>query len=229
MQRLHVYLSRSGVASRRKSEKLIKAGRITVNGVKVITFGTKVKIKDEVRFDGNLVLINKGKEYFALNKPKGYLCANADPQKRPLAINLISKAKTRIFHVGRLDFISCGLIFFTNDGYFSMQVSHPRYQVEKEYLVKTYDKVAISFLEKFRIGCLINNVNYSLKDYEKVSEKTVKIILTEGQNREIRNVFSDGGIRIKSLTRIRIGSVTLGSLGAGNYRSLTLNEVNSFF
>ena len=148
MQRLHVYLSRSGVASRRKSEKLIKAGRITVNGVKVISCGTKVKIKDEVRFDGNLVLINKGKEYFALNKPKGYLCANADPQKRPLAINLISKAKTRIFHVGRLDFISCGLIFFTNDGDFSLQVSHPRYQVEKEYLVKTYDKVAISFLEK---------------------------------------------------------------------------------
>lgn len=229
MQRLHVYLSRSGVASRRKSEKLIKAGRITVNGVKVISFGTKVEIKDEVRFDGNLVLINKGKEYFALNKPKGYLCANADPQKRPLAINLISKAKTRIFHVGRLDFISCGLIFFTNDGEFSLQVSHPRYQVEKEYLVKTYDKVAISFLEKFRIGWFINNVNYSLKDYEKVSEKTVRIILTEGKNREIRNIFSDGGIRIKSLTRIRIGSVILGSLGVGNYRSLTSTEVNSFF
>ena len=145
------------------------------------------------------------------NKPKGYLCANADTKKRPLAINLISKAKTRIFHVGRLDFISCGLIFFTNDGEFSLQVSHPRYQVEKEYLVKTYDKVAISFLEKFRIGWFINNVNYSLKDYEKVSEKTVRIILTEGKNREIRNIFSDGGIRIKSLTRIRIGSVILGS------------------
>ena len=192
-------------------------------------FSYQVKDDDIILFNGKYVEISDTPVVYALNKPKGYLCANADPQKRPLAINLISKAKTRIFHVGRLDFISCGLIFFTNDGDFSLQVSHPRYQVEKEYLVKTYDKVAISFLEKFRIGCLINNVNYSLKDYEKVSEKTVKIILTEGQNREIRNVFSDGGIRIKSLTRIRIGSVTLGSLGAGNYRSLTLNEVNSFF
>ena len=228
MQRLHVYLSRSGIASRRTAEKLIKAGRIKVNGEKVNTYGTKVDIKDEVEFDGKLVLIDKGKEYFALNKPRGYLCSNADPQKRPLAIDLISNAKTRIFHVGRLDYISCGLIFFTNDGEFCLQVSHPRYQVEKEYLVKTYDKVTVSFLENFRKGYLINKVNYSLKDYNKVSERTVRVILVEGQNKEIRKVFSDGGIRIKELTRIRIGSVTLGSLGVGRYRTLTSDEVNSF-
>jgi 23S rRNA pseudouridine2605 synthase len=136
--RLQVYLAHCGVASRRASEELILAGRVSVNGLVASTLGTKVRETDLILVDGKPVRLEQKKRYIALNKPAGYICSAKDPQGRPLAQDLLPKNITeRVYTIGRLDFRSSGLILFTNDGDFAAALGHPSAELEKEYLVES--------------------------------------------------------------------------------------------
>ncbi len=226
--RLQVRMARSGVASRRKCEELIAQGRVQVNGKTVIQPGTKVSESDEVTLDK--VKIGKEKKllYIALHKPAGFLCSDSDPDGRPLAKSLLASGiKERLFHVGRLDYMTSGLIFYTNDGQFSRALTHPSRKIEKEYLVTTKNVIPEEFLERFKTGIVVEGVRYKARDAVLVGPRTAKIILTEGKNRELRRVFLAFRLRIRKVHRVRIGAVRLKNIPPGHFRHLSKREVQA--
>jgi len=224
--RLQVFLARAGACSRRGAAEILQVGRVRVNGQVIREPGFRIKPEDIVTLDGKTVKLAKNLVYIALHKPAGYVCSSHDPEGRALALDLLgSYADVRLFSVGRLDFLSKGLIFFTNDGAFSNIVSHPRSGVEKEYIVETKKDVPQEFFEEFKKGIYFEGVRYHIESYKINSPRECTLILTEGKNREIRNAFSARNHTIKSLTRVRIGCVKLGSLQEGRYRSLQDHEI----
>lgn len=228
--RLQVYLARGGVASRRKSEQYILAGRVKVNGKVVRELGTKVNPSDSVSFDDYAVEPITKKLYIALHKPPGYLCSNSDPFGRPLAVDFLKNDfNTRLFNVGRLDFQSSGLIFFTNDGEFGKIVTHPSYEIEKEYFVETKKQFDETVLRKFVHGIWIDGVHYAITNYRFVNETSAYISLYEGKNRELRRLFKFLGIAVKTIHRIRIGRIGLDNLPPGKYRHLSEEEIATIF
>ena len=224
--RLQVYLSHAGIASRRAAEDIITQGRVSVNGVRITAQGSKVEENDIVLLDGKPVHLENRKLYIALNKPPGYICSSNDPQGRPLALDLLPSAKERLYSIGRLDFLSCGLIFFTNDGSFASRLGHPSSSLEKEYIVEATGIIPDTVIEAFNNGVTIEDVFYKAKTAEKIGRKTIKIILVEGKNREIRRVFSHFRLHPSLLRRIRIGNVLLDNLKEGASRPFTDNELN---
>ena len=225
-QRLQVFLAHSGIASRRASEELIAQGRVSINGRTITVPGEKVLPGDDVRFDGKKVRVESRLLYMVLNKPPMYICSSSDPQGRPLALNLLPSCPERLYNVGRLDYLSSGLIIFTNDGNFAAIAGHPRAELEKEYLVESTVPVPDIAIEEFSKGLLIEGILYRAKHIERLGSKSLRIVLIEGKNREIRRVFSHFRLHPKSLQRIRIGPVCLGSLKEGESRSLTGEEIN---
>ncbi len=227
--RLQVYLARCGIASRRKSEEYIASGRVKINGVTITAPGTKVASSDEVRFDDRLVKPEEKLRHLVLNKPAGYLCSDYDEQGRPLAVDLLKPHfDERLFYVGRLDFLSEGLIFFTNDGDFAMKVSHPSTEVEKEYRIDSFDPVSEDILEAYINGIQVEGVDYRIKNYKIFNPYLVHITLIEGKNREIRRLLGHSDIGIRRLTRVRIGSVTIEGLKTGSFRTLSSHEIEIF-
>lgn len=223
--RLQSYLAKCGVGSRRSCEYLITCGRVKVNNIRVTELGTKVNEDDVVYVDNVLAEIPNNDYYFALNKPRGYICTNYDPNETAYARDLIDiEDRNLLFNVGRLDKDSQGLILFTNDGDFANLIMHPSSETEKEYLVKTDLELRRKDLEKILKGEI---KPYKIKSYKFVDDHQVKVVLTEGKNREIRNMFYDLGYEVKKLTRIRIGCVELDDLPSGHYRKLTKQEVLS--
>jgi 23S rRNA pseudouridine2605 synthase len=225
--RLQVYLAHAGAASRRGGEKLITQGRVTVNGKVVSALGVKVLPGDEVRLDGQPVTIESRLHYLALNKPPGYLCSSQDPQNRPLALDLLPPCGERLYNIGRLDFLSSGLILFTNDGAFAAKISHPSSEIEKEYLVESTVPIPDKALEEFAAGVLIEGILYRAAEIERTGRKSLRVILVEGKNREIRRVFSYFHLHPEKLQRIRIGPVRLGNLPEGESRPLAPKEIES--
>jgi len=223
--RLQVYLSHAGIASRRAAEDIISSGRVSVNGVKITTQGTKVEEGDTVLLDGKQIKLETRKLYYALNKPPGYICSSSDPQERPLALSLLPPVKERLYNVGRLDYQSCGLIFFTNDGSFAGHLGHPSSELEKEYIVEATGIISDETIEAFNNGITIEDVHYKAKIAERTGRKSLRIILVEGKNREIRRVFSHFRLHPSLLRRVRIGNVLLGNLQEGSSRPLTDNEI----
>ena len=227
--RLQAYLAKCGVASRRGSEELIRQGRVMVNNKTVKEMGVKVNETDIVQVDTETVELVEKLYYIALNKPRGYVCTNYDPNESMYARDLINmKDQNILFHVGRLDKDSNGLILFTNDGKFGNSMMHPKYEIEKEYLVKLDRNVAIEDLNKALEGLYIDMPKpYKIKRYDFVprTKQYIRITLTEGKNREIRKIFSFLGYEVKSLTRIRIGCVELGDLEVGEWRNLRKEEI----
>jgi 23S rRNA pseudouridine2605 synthase len=227
--RLQLYLARSGVSARRKCEQYIQEGRVQVNGVTVTVPGTRVGEEDRVTLDGREVRPVTRRVYLALHKPSGYLCANSDPLGRPLASDLFAgRIGTRVFHVGRLDFLSSGLVFFTNDGEFSRAVAHPSSGIEKEYRVETRQEIPEELLERYREGVSVDGERYQLKRYRRRSDRSVHLVLVEGKNREIRRVFDYFGLTITRIHRIRIGIVTIRGIRPGDFRDLAREEVDWF-
>lgn len=226
--RLQVYLARAGAASRRASESLIAAGRVTVNGTAVTAMGTKVLPGDDVRLDGKRLEAEK-KLYLALNKPPEYLCSSHDPQGRRLALDLMpGEINERLYSVGRLDYLSSGLIFFTNSGGWAAKLSHPSSGIEKEYLVESSVPIPGSFVEAFLSGIEIDGERFKALRVEKTGRKSLRIVLVEGKNKEIRRVFSHFHLHPVLLRRVRIGSVLLGNLAEGSVRYLTEQEIQGF-
>ncbi|MDF1568233.1 MAG: pseudouridine synthase [Spirochaetaceae bacterium] len=226
--RLQVRLARAGLASRRKCEEFIADGRVMVNGEIVRTPGTKVTTDDEVTFDGRPVREEKKKVYIALHKPAGFLCSDEDPDGRPLAKSLLDVVvKERIYHVGRLDYMTSGLIFFTNDGEFARALTHPSKKVEKEYIVSTKSEIPAELMERFLRGVTVEGIRYRASEAELLGPRKARIVLTEGKNRELRKVFLSMSASIKKVHRVRIGPVNLKGIEAGRFRHLREGEVKA--
>jgi 23S rRNA pseudouridine2605 synthase len=227
--RLNVFLAKSGLGSRRKCDDLIVEKRITVNGLLIDTPGYIVQPEDKVACDAKAVNPFAHSIYIALNKPADVLCSNEDSHGRPCAIDLLkTEFPMRLFHVGRLDFRSSGLIFYTNDGNFANLVMHPSNEIEKEYFVEAHDEIQDDFLDKFKKGIRIDSITYKIRDFRRMNPFKVHLILNEGKNREIRNVFKYKKIRIKKLVRIRIGNVSLEGMKPGEFRLLKKKEIDWF-
>ena len=224
--RLQVFLAHSGVASRRASEKIIQDGRVTVNGIVVTELGTKVTLKDIICVDGKKVEPEEQKRYVLLNKPAGYVCSLSDEKGRPVAADLLKDSYSeRLYNVGRLDMFSQGLIIFTNDGSFAATLSHPSAELEKEYVVDSSMPLPRTLCEEFEKGIRVDGVFYKCKSARELNARKIKIVLIEGKNREIRNVFASKAIGIKRLVRVRIGNVEIKDLKPGEFRDLTSSEV----
>lgn len=228
--RLQTYMASCGVASRRGSEELIKEGRVFLNAKKVTEMGVKVYKDDIVQVDGETVEPALNKYYIALNKPKGFVCTNYDPNENKYARELINmKDNNLLFNVGRLDKESSGLILFTNDGDFANRMMHPKYSVEKEYIVTVNRPIELSDINKALEGLYIDlPTPYRIKRYDLMprTKTSIRITLTEGKNREIRKIFSFLDYDVKNLIRIRIGCVELGDLEVGKWRNISKNEIN---
>ena len=225
-QRLQVFLAHAGIASRRAAVEIVTAGRVKINGVTVYAQGTKVFPGDTVLLDGKSVQAEGRKIYLVLNKPPGYICSSSDPQGRPLALDLLNEAiSERLYNVGRLDFLSCGLLFFTNDGDFAARLSHPSSNLEKEYLVEATGHIPDTVIAAFTRGVVIEDVHYRAHAIERIGSRAIKITLIEGKNREIRRVFSHFHLHPTRLRRVRIGPVKLGNLAEGKSRELTQQEL----
>lgn len=223
--RLQSYLAKCGVGSRRGCETLITDGRVMVNNKVVLELGTKVTDDDIVYVDDVLAEPVDNSYYFALNKPRGFVCTNHDPNETAYARDLIDiSEKNCLFNVGRLDKDSQGLILFTNDGDFANLIMHPSSETEKEYIVKVDRDIIKKDMDDAYRGLV---KPYRIKSYKLLAKREVSVVLTEGKNREIRNMFEIMGYEVKRLMRIRIGQVELGNLQGGQYRRLTKMEVKS--
>jgi 23S rRNA pseudouridine2605 synthase len=224
--RLQVYLARAGVCSRRGAAEILELGSVRVNGRTIREPGYRVKEGDEVAVDGQIVRQMVKQIYMVLNKPVGYVCSNDDPEGRNMAVDLLTPYKDiRLFSVGRLDFLTSGLIIFTNDGTFANNISHPRNKIEKEYLVEAKKEIRREFLEEFKRGIYFEGERYRLQSYKIIAPRVVSLILVEGKNREIRNAFAARKHTIKSLERIRIGCIKITGLETGRFRALRDQEI----
>ncbi|HTX73743.1 MAG TPA: pseudouridine synthase [Rectinemataceae bacterium] len=226
--RLQAYLAQAGIASRRASELLIRAGRVRVNSVVVTELGTKVGPADTVEFDGKTISVKERLRYILLNKPAGYICALSDPEGRPLAIDLLRPAVIeRVYNVGRLDQWSAGLLLFTNDGALASRIVHPSGGFDKEYEIQADAPLPDAFFEEFSRGLVIDGVDYRALDLHRTGVQSARLILIEGKNREIRRVLEHFGRRALVLRRIRLGPLLIGDLREGSFRDLTDDEVRS--
>ena len=226
-ERLHKFLASTGAGSRRECETLIKQGRVTVNGKLVTKMGVKVVPgKDVVTFDGEKVEAER-RVYFLLNKPSGYICTNSDERGRPRAMDLVPDQRQRIYTVGRLDADSRGLILLTNDGSIANIICHPRYRVEKVYVVAVRGRVTREQIAKLEAGVWLAEGKSSpasvrrMQHDPKRDESYLEMTLFEGRNREIRRVFAKVGMKVRRLVRTRIGPLQLGKLPPGGCEVLS--------
>jgi 23S rRNA pseudouridine2605 synthase len=230
-ERLQKFLAEAGVASRRAAEQIIVAGRVGVNGNTVTTLGTKVDpLHDHVTLDGRPVRV-KRKIYLALNKPRGLVCSHKDELGRPTIYDLLPREWIHLHSVGRLDFNSEGLLFLTNDGAFSLRLTHPRYGVHKKYLATVEGRVEPEILRRFTQGVEYEGERFKAEKARLVtssqSKTVVELDLAEGKYREVRRLFESQGKSVKRLQRIQIGKIKLGELGPGKWRTLTEPEIKS--
>jgi 23S rRNA pseudouridine2605 synthase len=232
--RLNKYLADHGIASRRKCDELIAAGQVTIDGQVTTELGQSIDpTRHTVEIDG-FILKPQGlrRRYYLLNKPSGVVCTNEPRETRPRAVDLITDArKGRIYTVGRLDEESKGLILLTNDGDFANRIMHPRYGVEKTYLVRVAGKIDDDALTKIREGVHLSEgrtagarilVNKRLRD-----QSTLTLTIREGMNREIRRSFAHVGYKVLDLRRIRIGPLSERGIKIGRWRELTQAEIEA--
>jgi pseudouridine synthase len=229
-ERLQKIIARSGFASRRAAEKIIKEGRVSVNKVLVRQLGTKADVeKDDVRVDGNLISSEVAKIYLMLHKPRGYVTTLHDPEGRPIITDLLSDVSERVFPVGRLDYDSEGLLLITNDGVFAQRLLHPRFGIPKTYKVKIRGDLTGSEIRDLEKGIKLEDGKFRPEAFrvEKTNRKScwVSLTITEGRSRMIRRGFASLGHPVVRLIRVAISDVYLGDLKAGAYRSLTKREV----
>jgi len=229
--RLQKLLADSGIASRRASEEVIRAGRVAVNGRVVREMGTKVDpLHDAVTVDGARVK-SRRKLYVVLNKPAGYVCSRSDPEGRQTVGQLLPKEWSNLYTVGRLDRDSEGLIFLTNDGEFALRMTHPRYGVRKKYHATVEGEVTGAVLHAITKGVFYEGERLKA-DKARVlrgsrSKALVELELTEGKNREVRRLFEAQGFNVMALRRVQIGPIKLGELRSGRWRALTRTEIVS--
>lgn len=228
-ERLQKILSRAGISSRRKAEELITQGVVSVNDHVITELGSKADFeRDRIRVNGRL--INKPTErlYFMLNKPRGYITSTQDPEGRPTVIKLLGRVGSKVYPVGRLDYASEGLLLLTNDGDFANRVMSAKEKLPKSYLVKVNGMLDHKSMEQFREGVYIDGRRTAPAELRLTVAATnpwYEVVLTEGRNRQIRNMFLRFGLLVEKLKRTRIGPLSLGKLASGDYRPLTPREI----
>ena len=229
-ERLQKVLAAAGVGSRRDCEELIREGRVEVDRQVVTEMGTRVDpLRQEIRVDGEA--LRKPKTlYYAVNKPVGVVTTNFDPQRRTRVVDLVP-TEERVFAVGRLDRSSEGLILVTNDGEFANRITHPRYGVEKTYLVRVAGAPGNDELQRLRKGVYLSDgfcrvQSIETKKRHKGSTDLV-IVLNEGRNRELRRILARVGHKVLRLKRIAVGPIKLADLPVGSWRRLMPNEIDA--
>lgn len=229
--RLNKFLAKAGIASRRAADLLLKQGRIAVNGRIVAIPGSVVdETLDEITFDGKKVALPDESVYILLNKPAGYLVTCKDNFRRPIVLDLVRKYRQLVRPVGRLDFDSSGLLILTGDGELAFRLAHPRYKIDKKYLVKCDGFMSDEDIERLRKGVELDDgmtwpANIELISRSKNSSRFY-ITIHEGRKRQIKRMCQALGHSVATLRRVEYGDIKLDSLKAGAYRILKQEEVD---
>ena len=229
-ERLQKYMASCGVASRRKCEEIILAGKVKVNGVLVSEVGIKIDpSKDEVEYDGNIISKEDKKVYIMLNKPEGYISSVKDEKDRKTILDIV-KVEERIYPIGRLDYDSSGLLLLTNDGEIYNKIIHPRVEIIKKYIAVVNGEITEKDIKKFEIGIDIGGYITAPAELKVISYdrkvSTIEIGIHEGKNRQIRKMCAALNHEVLSLKRIAIGEIKLGYLKRGEYRELNKEEIS---
>lgn len=235
MERLQKVIANSGYTSRRKAEELIKDGHVYVNGKVVTELGTKVSNKDQIVVDGvTLDLHSTIKEYYLLNKPRGYICSLDDEKNRHIVTELID-TKARIYPVGRLDYDTTGLLILTNDGELANILMHPSNDIIKTYIAKLAGIMTMDDYFKLKNGlviegikCVPKRVKLKKKDQEK-NTQMVEISIVEGRNHIVKKLFKELGYEVIKLKREKYGFLSVKGLNSGDYRYLSKDEVKELY
>ncbi len=230
--RLQKVLASAGIASRRASEELIAAGRVTVDGVVVRELGVRVDPeKAVIHVDGERVQTDASLVTLAFHKPEGVLSTMYDPEGRETIADYLEDQKVRLFHVGRLDADSEGLLLLTNDGELAQRLTHPSYEIPKTYLVDVIGQVPPGLGSKLKKGIELDDGPVKVDAYKLVDmipgQSLVEVVLHEGRNRVVRRMFEQLGYPVIRLVRTKVGPIRLGELKAGRTRVLSTAEVGS--
>ncbi|MHB1315230.1 MAG: pseudouridine synthase [Christensenellales bacterium] len=229
--RLQKYMALAGIASRRKCETLINEGRVTING-ETAMLGAVVKDGDQITLDGTLLHAEQPKLYYLFYKPCGVVTTLKDPQGRKTVLDFFT-GHPRLFPVGRLDLNTEGLLLMTNDGELSNRILHPSYKIQKTYYAEIEGELTAPQLEALKAGVTVENGEFCTADdvilLQKKAQKgnqSVRLILHEGKNRQVRRMLQAVGCRVKFLRREKLGNLTLKGLIPGMYRPLTQAEID---
>lgn len=232
MERIQKIIAEAGICSRRKAEELIKEGKVTING-EVATIGMKASISDNIVVGGKN--INKEeKVYYLLNKPRGVVCTASDEKNRKTVIDLI-KTEKRIYPVGRLDYDTTGAIILTNDGELANILMHPKNKIERIYYAKVEGKVTKEEIISLKKGVTINGVkcnpeHIKIRKYDsKTNSSYVSLILREGHNHEVKNIFEKIHHPVIKLKREYFAFLDIKTLKSGEYRKLNPKEVKQLY
>jgi 23S rRNA pseudouridine2605 synthase len=230
-ERLQKILSRAGIASRRKAEEYILAGRVTVNGKAVTELGSKADLeRDHIKVDGRLLHQPKRNVYLMLNKPKGVMTTVEDPEGRETVMKFVKGVRERVYPVGRLDYHSEGLLLLTNDGDFANAITSARNKVEKVYVAKANGALSEDQEQKFRDGIRLEGRQTAPAGLKRIKEGEnpwYEVRLIEGRNNQVRNMFKHFGLLVEKLRRVKIGFLSL-DVRPGETRHLTPAEVERF-
>ena len=227
--RINKFLAEQGISSRRGSDQIIAEGRVTING-KPAKAGDDVAADDVVMVDGKILSHKVKYEYYLLNKPKGFVCTVSDDKGRKTVMDLLPAGAGRVFPVGRLDYDTEGMLILTNDGDLAYRLTAPRNEIPKTYLVRIEGTITDQQLNRLRAGVEIERGVVTKKCKITVTETSktytkLRVVLTEGKNREIRKMFEVVGKNVDFLKRLKIGELTLTGLDRGAVRRLTPEEV----
>ncbi len=226
--RLQKYMADCGIASRRASEQLIKDGRVMINGITVTELGVKVQEGDKVTFDGSLIKPVNKRVYIMLYKPDKVMSTVYDPEGRTTVLDLIDE-KTRLYPVGRLDYHTEGLILLVNDGDVAYHLTHPKFEIEKEYLVTIQGEISREEVLKLQSGVVIDGQKTAPSKVcvTEITDHTtsLSIIIHEGRNRQVRKMLEAVNKKVIHLTRFRHGELVLTGLKPGQWRHLTKEEI----
>jgi 23S rRNA pseudouridine2605 synthase len=220
--RLNAYLARSGVASRRKADELIKAGRVSVNGERG-QLNTFVETGDRVEVDGREVS-EQPLSYLLLHKPAGVVTTASDPQGRPTVVGLVP-ADVRVVPVGRLDVDTTGALLLTNDGELAHRLAHPKYEVEKVYEAEVKGEPSDETLRRLAQGLKLEDGVTAPAEVRRLGPSTIELSIHEGRNRQVRRMLEAVGHPVRALHRSRYAGLTVEGLAPGEWRALTPSEV----
>ena len=234
MERLVKVIANSGYTSRRKAEELISSGKVMVNGIVAVT-GQKIDGNDIVTIDGKEITMDNGNyEYFLLNKPRGVITSSSDEVGRKTVVDLV-KTNKRIYPVGRLDYDTTGALLLTNDGNITNLLTHPKNEIEKKYLAKLEGILDMESLNKLKKGIKIDGIlavpdRVKIRSIDKKKNTClVEIVLHEGRNHEVKKLFEAVGYSVIRLTRVTFAGLNVKDLKSGEYRKLSIKEVQRLY
>ena len=230
--RINKYIALCGVASRRKAEELILAGRVTVNDEVMTELSYKVdEENDIVKVDDKLIKEENKLVYILLNKPEGYITTVKDQFDRPSVLDLVSDIKERVYPIGRLDYETSGLLLLTNDGDLTYKLTHPKHEVDKTYVARVKGKLTKEEIERFKTGLKIEDYTTApaklkvIKYDEQRDSSLLEIKIHEGKNRQVRKMCKAINHPVLRLRRSAMGKIKIGDCEIGKYRFLTEDEI----